>query len=273
MHGTGNDFVVVDGRAGERDWAELARAMCERHTGVGADGLLVLTKSERAPLRMRMYNPDGSESEMCGNGIRCFVKHAIEDEIVPARSPLAVETGAGVLEIAYERVAGEVTAIRASMGAPRLAPAEIPVRIDGPGPVLDLPLTIEGHNLSLTCVSMGNPHAVAFIDTPVAGFPLGIVGPKVERHAMFPNRTNFHVARVLARDHIEMRPWERGAGPTLACGSGAAAVCVAARLHGLIGDTVRIDLPGGALELEWLGEGPVTLSGPAAEVFRGSWPG
>ncbi len=272
MHGTGNDFVIVDGRRVEHDWPSLAVAICDRHFGVGSDGLLVLAESAAAPVRMRMYNPDGSEGEMCGNGLRCFVKYVVERGIAPPARPLLVETGAGLIEATCRSEGGRVRSVRLAMGAPRLAPADIPVRVSGPGPVRDLAVTVAGHGLSLTCVSMGNPHAVAFVDRPVSEFPLDELGPLVERHELFPNRTNFHVVRALSRHHLEMRPWERGAGATLACGSGAAAVTVAARLQGLIDGAVKIDLPGGTLETAWNGEGPVELSGPAVEVFHGTWP-
>ena len=271
MHGTGNDFVVVDGRRIERDWPRLAIAICDPHFGVGADGILVVGESARAPLRMRMYNPDGSEAEMCGNGIRCFVKYAVEGGLVAVVSPLTVETGAGVLEAEFRGGEGRVDWVRVNMGRPRFAPEDVPVRVDGRGPVRDLAVEAGDHSLAVTCVSMGNPHAVTFLTEPVAAFPLETVGPLMEHHALFPRRTNFEIVRVLDRAHLEMRVWERGVGMTMACGSGAAAVAVAARLHGFIGDTVTIELPGGRLNLVWDGEGPVYLSGPAVEVFRGVW--
>ncbi len=272
MHGTGNDFVMVDGRGIERDWQRLAIAMCDRHFGVGADGILVVEESAMAPLRMRMYNPDGSEAEMCGNGIRCFVKYAVEGGIVPAVSPLTVETGAGVLEAEFRGGEGRVDWVRVNMGQPRFAPEDVPVRVDGPGPVRDLAVDAGDHSFAVTCVSMGNPHAVTFLTEPVAAYPLETVGPRMEHHPLFPRRTNFEIVRVLDRAHLETRVWERGAGMTMACGTGAAAVAVAARLHGFTGDTVAIELPGGRLDLAWDGEGPVYLSGPAVEVFRGVWP-
>ena len=272
MHGTGNDFVVLDGRGVGRDWPALAIAMCDRHFGVGADGILVLEESVVAPLRMRMYNPDGSEAEMCGNGIRCFVKYAVEGGIVPAVSPLAVETGTGVLEAEFWGNEGRVERVRVNLGLPRFAPEEVPVCVDGPGPVRDLPVDAGDRSFAVTCVSMGNPHAVTFLNDPVTDFPLETVGPRMEYHVLFPRRTNFEIVRVLDREHLEMRVWERGAGLTMACGTGAAAVAVAARLHGFTDNAVAIDLPGGRLDLAWDGEGPVYLSGPAVEVFRGVWP-
>ncbi|MEX1254432.1 MAG: diaminopimelate epimerase [Dehalococcoidia bacterium] len=267
MHGTGNDFVVIDARDSERDWAKLTVAMCDRHFGIGADGLLTVLLSERADLRMRMFNPDGSEAEMCGNGIRCFVKYAVEREIAAlSDGALSVETLAGVLKTEATLVGERVESVRVAMGRPRLVAAQ------AEGPVKELPLDVDGTTYPVTCVSMGNPHAVHFIDTPVADFPLEAIGPKVEHHALFPDRANFEVARVLARHRIEARVWERGAGITLACGTGASAVAVAARLHGLVDEKVELLLPGGLLKLEWDGSGDVYLTGPAAEVFEGDWP-
>jgi diaminopimelate epimerase len=273
MHGAGNDFVVIDARDVERDWAKLAVAICDRHFGIGADGLLVILPSERAALRMRMFNPNGSEAEMCGNGIRCFVKYAVERGLTSLHDgALQVETLAGVLNAEATLAAGRVESVRVAMGPPRFAPQEIPVAVEAEPPVKDLPVDIDGETFAVTCVSMGNPHAVHFIDSPVADFPLETIGPKIERHPLFPNRVNFEVARVLARDRIEARVWERGAGITLACGTGASAVAVAARLHDLVDERVELRLPGGALTLAWDGAGDVYLTGPAAEVFEGDWP-
>jgi diaminopimelate epimerase len=267
MHGTGNDFVLVDARETERDWSKLSVAMCDRHFGIGADGLIAVLPSDRADLRMRMFNPDGSEAEMCGNGIRCFVKFAAEREIAPLRDrALAVETLAGVLTAQAKLAGSRVVAVRVAMGRPRI------VSVEGEGPVREQPVEVDGRTFRVTCVSMGNPHAVHFIDSPVADFPLNTIGPLVERHPLFPDRTNFEVARVLARHRVEARVWERGAGMTLACGTGAAAVAVAARLHGLVDEQVEVLLPGGMLKLEWDGASDVYLSGPAAEVFEGEWP-
>ena len=273
MQGTGNDFVVVDARDLAHDWSKLAIAICDRHFGVGADGLLLVRVSDDADLRMRMFNPDGSESEMCGNGIRCFVKYAIERNIAqPRNGGLTIETLAGVLTTVAFIDDDRVESVRVGMGRPRFAPQEIPVLVEAEPPIKELPLEVDGETLTVTCLSMGNPHAVQLIDGPVDDYPLEVVGPQVERHSLFPNRTNFAVARVLARDLIEARVWERGAGATLACGSGATAVMVAARLHDLVDESVEMRLPGGTLALEWDGESDVYLTGPAVEVFEGEWP-
>lgn len=276
MHGAGNDFVVVDARAVERDWPRLALAMCDRHYGVSSDGLLLVLPSTVAHYRMRMFNPDGSESEMCGNGIRCFAKYVIEDDpTARATTELSIETLAGIVTVSPQLSEGHVVGARVGMGAPRLKAAEIPIVVEPPfdtAPVVDYPLTVAGQELRITAVSMGNPHAVLFVEEPVERFPLAQVGPLMEHHAAFPRRVNFEVARIIDRSHIEARVWERGAGMTLACGSGACAIAVAAHLKGLIDNIVDITLPGGTLQLEWPGAGAVFLTGPVARVFTGEWP-
>ncbi len=272
MHGTGNDFVVVEPGDRDEDWSKLAVAMCDCHFGVGADGLLLVLPSEHADLRMRMFNPDGSEAEMCGNGIRCFAKYAVERELTPARDGrLTVDTLAGLLTAEVSMSEGRVERVRTSMGAPRFAPAEIPVLVETEPPVRNLSIKVDEQALAVTCLSMGNPHAVHFYAQPVSRYPLEEVGPKVEHHALFPQRVNFEVARVLSRESMEVRVWERGAGATLACGSGASAAMVAAHLQGMVDEKVDIRLPGGTLTVDWDGSGEVYLSGAAVEVFTGEW--
>ncbi|HXK32772.1 MAG TPA: diaminopimelate epimerase [Dehalococcoidia bacterium] len=273
LHGTGNDFILVDARSLERDWPALARAMCDRHFGVGADGLILAAPSRRAPVRMRIFNADGSEAEMSGNGMRCLVKFAVDGGIVEAPDDaLDVETGAGVMSVRITRTQGRVTSVREGMGAPRLEPREIPIAIDAPPPLKDVELQVAGQVIKVTPVSMGNPHAILFQHGAVAEYPLHQIGPLVEHHALFPNRTNFEVVRMLEPGRAEMRVWERGVGETLSCGSGASAVMVAARLHGLADGALELSVPGGVLQLEWDGEGEVILTGPVEEVFRGMWP-
>ena len=273
VHGSGNDFLVVDARASQHDWSKLAIAMCDRHFGAGADGLLLVLTSSKAPLRMGLYNADGSEAELSGNGLRCFVKYAVERGLAELRDgTLAIETLAGVMAAQATVERGRVTSVRAGMGRPRLAAQEIPVAIEAEPPLLDVPVEVDGATLHVTCVSMGNPHAVLFQDRPVDAYPLATIGPKVEHHALFPARVNFEVARVLARDRVEVRTWERGVGETLACGTGACAVMVAARLRGLVDDRIEVRERGGPLLLEWDGAGDVYLSGPAVEVYEGEWP-
>lgn len=280
MHGIGNDFIVIDARSVDADWMLLAKEMCDRHFGIGADGLILVCPAvESGDLRMRMLNPDGSESEMCGNGIRCFAKYVLDNKIDGLEGPeLSVETLAGTLKVEAVRQGELVTHVTVSMGVPILKPSQIPVAVqalglseDAAGPVLKRKISTDVTDLELTFVSMGNPHAVSFIDDPVAQFPLEIVGPKVEHHSLFPRRINFEIVNTQSRNRLEVRVWERGAGITLACGTGACAVAVAARLNGLIDDNVEIRLPGGALHIQWDGKGEVIMTGPAELVFDGEW--
>jgi len=273
MQGTGNDFLLVETSDEGRDWGALARAMCERHYGVGADGLMLVLAPRAADVRMWLFNADGSEAEVSGNGVRCLVKYVVERGLAaPRDGRLRVEAASGVLEAELFGEGGRVERVRLSMGAPRFAPREVPVLTAAEPPVIDMPLEVDGRSLAVTCLSMGNPHAVLFIDTPVAAYPLDDFGPKVERHPAFPARVNFGVARMLGRERMELRVWERGVGETLACGSGSSAAMVAARLKGLAGDRLDITQPGGLLTVEWDGRGEVFLTGPAEFVFEGDWP-
>lgn len=277
MQGAGNDYIYIDARNLEQDWPSLSRAMSDRHFGVGSDGIILIRDSNVADLKMSMFNADGSEGEMCGNGIRCFTKYAIEHGVVsPPEAAVTVETLAGVRSVAPiykgERVAGA----RVSMGLPRFVPEEIPVTLDPAmgqvkAPILKYPLQPGDFRLLVSFVSMGNPHAVTFIDQPVEEFPLHNIGPMVERHPMFPRRVNFEIVNIQDESHLTARVWERGSGETLACGTGACAIGVVSRLLGYTGDRVDITLPGGALTIEWDGEGEVYLEGPAEEVFSGEW--
>ena len=277
MHGAGNDYVYVDARSESRDWPELSRQMSDRHFGVGGDGLILIKNSDIADLKMSMFNADGSEAEMCGNGIRCFVKYAVDRGIVSnSGASVSVETLAGIRQIVPIRENGRITRARVSMGMPIFTPNDIPVKLEsvgeyGPGPVLEYPIQMDGYDLPLSFVSMGNPHAVTFIDTPVAEFPLQIVGPKMEHHSIFPNRVNFEIVSVDSPAHLTARIWERGSGETLACGTGACGIAVASMLNGHSKDTVDITLPGGTLKVDWDGQGEVYLEGPAEEVFSGEW--
>ena len=276
MHGAGNDYVYIDARGQERDWHALSVAMSDRHLGVGSDGLILALPSDKADLRMRMFNADGSEGEMCGNGIRCLVRFAFDNGIVPAgKSPVRVETMAGVLEVTpLSDGDNGMAGARVLMGAPRLSPREIPVAIEGLDVVIDHPLEVAGREFRMTCASMGNPHAVVFLDEPVDEFPLTEIGPMVEHHPLFPARVNFEIANVLDGGKvIKTRVWERGSGITMACGTGACAVQVAARVNGLSGDRAIIALPGGDLTVEWNREGEVVMEGPVATVFDGEWKG
>lgn len=289
FQGAGNDFVVLDGRRGApaagAEWPVLAQRMCDRHYGIGADGILVALEADAAApqdarVRMRMFNPDGSEAEMCGNGLRCFARWLWDAGEIGLGSTW-IETGAGVLRVELSPDGG----VTASMGVPRLAPDQIPLsaaatsHLETEGPILalsvPLPAPVAGWDgpAEATCVSMGNPHAVLFVDD-VASVPLERIGPLIEHAAAFPARTNVEFCQVLSPDQIRVRVWERGAGITLACGTGACAAMVAARLHKRVGERVKVALPGGDLVVTWSREGEeVTLSGPAVRVFDGEWPG
>ncbi|MCZ6614660.1 MAG: diaminopimelate epimerase [Chloroflexi bacterium] len=296
MHGAGNDYVLLDARQQERDWSALARTLCDRHFGVGSDGLLLIAQSSVADIRMRMYNPDGSEAEMCGNGIRCFAKYVLEREIVPAsEGPLRVETGNGILDVMPLSGNGRINRVRVHMGAPRFHAADVPIRLpegeyglqmdarslnitDALKDELDLgqlvagyPVDVDGQRFRVTGVSMGNPHAVAFIDEPVDQVPLHLLGPVMEHHPLFPERVNFQIVNVEGRGALKARTWERGAGLTLASGTGACAIHAAAHLLGLVDDTTQVHMPGGVLALTWPGSGQVTMEGPAEEVYEGEW--
>ena len=277
VQGAGNDFVLVEDNGIERDWSKLTPAMCSRHFGIGGDGLLLVVKSRVADCRMRVFNLDGSEADACGNGLRCVVRYVLEKGIVqPKKGTLTVETMAGVRQVRVG--SGKKPQIQVFMGKPIFQAKDIPVKMEQGRntldimPVLDYPLTINRKKLTLNCVSMGNPHAVYFIDTPVADFPLEVIGPKVEKHRIFPKHVNFEIVRVLNDEKFEARVWERGVGETLACGSGACAIAVMSRMHGIVNDKVDIILPGGTLNIEWDGQGEVMLSGPAELVFTGEWP-
>ena len=273
MHGAGNDYVYIDARAEDRDWPALSIAMSDRHTGVGSDGIILAWESDKADIKMRMFNADGSEGEMCGNGIRCLVRFAMERGIVSAgASPISVDTLAGVKQVTPLWEDGKMARAKVGMGEPLLRAEDIPVIAPGHEVVVDYPLQIDGRTFSISCVSMGNPHAVAFVDEPVAEVPLHELGPMVEHHAMFPRRVNFEIVNVVDRRSLEARVWERGSGLTMACGSGASALAVVARLHDYIDDEVAVCLPGGELIVRWDGHGPVELEGPIEEVFSGEWP-
>ena len=271
LQATGNDFVLIDARRMKRDWAALAKAMCHRHFGVGADGILLILPSKNAHFYMRMFNPDGSEAEACGNGLRCAARYAMESGLASG-AEIRVETPAGIKVL---RPRGKKS-IQVNMGKPVLAPSAIPVLAKNKNtrdtaPVIDYPLTVGKDRLNVTCVSIGNPHAVCFLEQPVDDFPLAEVGPKVEHHPMFPNRVNFEIVNVISGKKLRARVWERGAEETLSCGTGACAIAVAARLKKLADSPVDIILPGGTLTVDWDGKGEVLLSGPAEVVFEGKW--
>ncbi len=272
MHGLGNDYVFIDlFRETVLDAPALARRISDRHTGVGGDGLILIAPSEVGHARMIMYNADGSRAEMCGNGLRCVARY-VHDAGIATGDVLQLETDSGLLEVALTIEDGSVTAATVDLGKPRLAPAEIPLISEGTEPVIDRALSVGGQTLQVSCVSMGNPHCITFVDS-VERAPVTELGPLIEHHDWFPNRTNVEFVELVAANHLRQRTWERGSGETQACGTGAAAVCVAAHLCGLTGRQVTIDLLGGRLLLEWReSDDHVLKTGPAVESYRGSFP-
>jgi diaminopimelate epimerase len=269
MHGIGNDYVYVDAFREKNlgDLPALARKVSDRHFGIGGDGLIVICPSERGDARMRMFNADGSESEMCGNGLRCVAKY-VYDHGIATKEQLRLETGRGVLTVDLEIRGGKAERVRVNMGEPILEAAKIPTTLAG-NPPIDVPLTIGGRTFPVTCVSMGNPHCVTFVEKATDDWVLGI-GPQVERAPQFPARVNVEFVEVLSRTELKQRTWERGSGETLACGTGASAVCVAGVLSGRTERRALIHLLGGDLELEWnAGDNCVYKTGPAVEVFSG----
>lgn len=280
MQGAGNDFVLVEAGDGHRDWSGLAVTMCDRHFGIGADGLLLLLPSDKADFQMRIFNADGSESNACGNGLRCMVKYFMDGRAGDARAAeISAETTAGIRIARIRRTDGKVAEIQVGMGKPGIGQENVPPTSDRGGETpLDITslmsrsIAVAGRELVLHFVSMGNPHAVHFIEGPVSGFPLSELGPEVEHHPTFPDRTNFEVVSVQSRQSVKARVWERGVGETLACGSGACAIGVAAQLLGFVDQRIDVQLPGGTLNVEWDGAGEVFLSGPAETVFTGEWP-
>ncbi|MGA2585281.1 MAG: diaminopimelate epimerase [Tepidisphaeraceae bacterium] len=275
MHGIGNDYIYVNGFAETvADPAQLAVKISDRHFGVGGDGLILILPSQKADVRMRMFNADGSEAEMCGNGIRCLAKYAF-DHGLSRSNPMKVETGRGVLTLELEVVEGKVRRAKVNMGEPILELEKIPVLPGEIGKALnshDHRITLKnGMVFDAVFVSMGNPHAVSFVPD-AAQVDIARLGPLVENHHAFPRRTNAHWVQVQSRSEIIMRTWERGSGITLACGTGACAVCVAGVLTGRTDRKILAHLPGGDLELEWsAADNNVSMTGPATEVFSGEW--
>lgn len=276
MHGIGNDYVYVNTFLDKlpAEPAIVAQAVSDRHFGIGSDGLILICPSEVADARMRMFNADGSESEMCGNGLRCVAKYVYDHNI--AKKPmLKIETGRGVLSVDLEIENGKARRVRVNMGEPILEAAKIPTTLPGDPPV-NAKLAVGGRTFEATCASMGNPHATVFVGEEFfakAGRDLvAEFGPLIENAPEFPRRVNAHFVKVLSRGEVTMRTWERGSGITLACGTGACAVCVAGVLSGRTDRKLLAHLPGGDLELEWSeADNCVYKTGPATEVFSGDW--
>ena len=273
MQGLGNDYVYVNCFKEKIDNPpELARRISDRHFGVGSDGLIMINPSDKADFEMEMYNADGSRGEMCGNGIRCVAKY-VYDYGLTDKTHISVETLGGIKYLDLTVEEGKVKMVKVDMGKPELEPLKIPVKASGDKAV-DEPILVGGKEYRMTCVSMGNPHAVIFIGCDVREFPLEEIGPKFENHERFPNRVNTEFVRVIDRRTAEMRVWERGSGETLACGTGACAVVVACALNGFTEDEVTVRLLGGDLQIRWDREkDTVFMTGPAEVVFDGEWIG
>ena len=273
MQGIGNDFIVVNclnDPLFEDRLTEISIKVNDRKFGIGGDGLILVLPSRMADFRMRMFNPDGSEAEMCGNGIRCFAKYVYDRKLV-SDSQVKVETLAGVKMLKLITRGGKVENVRVDMGQPRLRRSEIPMRGEDTEKVVGEPLKADGKRYEITAVSMGNPHVVIFEDN-IDAFDLARVGPQIENHKSFPQRTNLQVVKVCSNSEIILRTWERGAGVTLACGTGACAAVVASALNGKTVKRVNVHLPGGDLLVEWMGDNRVMMTGAAEEVFEGEIP-
>lgn len=271
MHGAGNDYVYIDCFAEQvEDPHDLARQVSNRNFGIGSDGLILIMPSSAADVRMRMFNADGSEAEMCGNGIRCVAKYAYDHGLV-AKTALCIETGNGILDLDLQvGASGHVEQVTVAMGEPQLTRAALPMTGPEQEQVVLQPLAVGGQEFQITCVSMGNPHCVIYVDD-VENFPVSEIGTLIENHPLFPRRINVEFVQVVSPSEVIQRTWERGAGETLACGTGASAVTVAGVLTGRTERRIINHLRGGDLELEWLESGAVMMTGPAVEVFSGEY--
>jgi len=272
MHGTGNDYIFINAINKEiKRPKKLARVISQRHTGVGSDGLILILKSKKADYRMRIFNPDGSEAEMCGNGIRCFAKF-LYDSGITTKKTITVETLAGIKELNLRIKNKKVDSVIVDMGEPILIRERIPMTGE-PGIVLNETLQLDdGTRFQITAVSMGNPHVIIFVED-IENFPVNKYGPMIENHDLFPQRTNVEFVQVINENEVIQRTWERGTGETLSCGTGASAVTAACILNKKTERTVTIHLKGGVLKTVWdRGTNHIMLSGPAVEVFHGEWP-
>jgi diaminopimelate epimerase len=266
MRGLGNDYVVIDNRQGtipNEVIPELARKLCERRFSVGADGLLLVSDSVKADVKMRILNADGSEAEMCGNGIRCFARYCYDNSII-RKLDFTVETLAGTKRVWLTVRSDQIHSVRVDMGVPIFDRNKIPMM--GKGTWIDENLLVDGENYKATCLSVGNPHCVVFVDN-TDDFPVCVIGPKIENNSIFPRRTNVEFAQVIDKNEMKVRVWERGCGETLACGTGACAAVVAGNRLGIVESKVKVRLPGGNLEVEYADH--MFLSGPAERVFEG----
>lgn len=269
MQGAGNDYIYVDCTEDELENPnEIARRVSDRHFGVGADGLILVCRSQVADFKMRVFNTDGSEAQMCGNGIRCFAKY-VHDRGLTRKETLRIETLAGIVKPDLVIENGRVVRVRVNMGRPRLQRSEIPMT-GGKGRVIDEPIEVGGRVVNITAVSMGNPHVVTFVED-VAEAPVAELGPMIENHPAFPERTNVHFVQVVSPREARQRTWERGSGETLACGTGASASLVAGCLNEKLQAEAAVHVLGGVLEVVWSDDDNVYLTGPAETVFEGEW--
>ena len=270
MHGCGNDYVYVNCfEETVNDPEKLAIAVSDRHFGIGSDGLILICSSDVADFRMAMYNADGSEGAMCGNGIRCVAKY-VYDKGLTDKKNLSIETKSGIKKLELTVEDGKVSLVKVNMGAPILKSKDIPVAVDT-DKCIDADINVDGKVYKITCVSMGNPHAVTFIDEDVNKFPLDKIGPKFENHPMFPDRVNTEFVQVLNRHEVNMRVWERGSGETLACGTGTCATVVACVLNSLTEDEITVHLLGGDILVKYdRDNNTVWMTGPAAIAFEGT---
>ena len=270
MHGCGNDYVYVDcTNEMIENPSEVSKYVSDRHFGIGSDGLILICSSETADFRMAMYNADGSEGAMCGNGIRCVAKY-VYDKGLTDKKNISIETKSGIKELELTVEDGKVSLVKVNMGAPILKAKDIPVDVDTEK-CIDSDINVDGKDYKITCVSMGNPHAVTFIDEDVKTFPIEKIGPKFENHPMIPDRVNTEFVQVLNRHEVNMRVWERGSGETLACGTGTCATVVACVLNGLTDDEVTVHLLGGDLFIKYDRENDtVWMTGPAVIAFEGT---
>ena len=275
LQGAGNDYIAIDGRNKNYDWNQLSIDMSKPAFGVGSDGIVVVFDSDVADTRMRIYNPDGSEAEISGNGIRLFTKFVVDQGIVsPKDGILKIETGDGVKTVYPSIIENKVVSSKVEMGIPNFISSKIPISVPGINDD-DKPkfqMEILGHKLDITCLSVGNPHAVCIMDQNVDDFPLVEVGTLVEKHEYFPNRINFEIVNIISRDKIRARIFERGAGETLSSGTGSTASASASRYNGFVDDHVEVVLDGGNLDISWDKNNMAMLEGPSEEVYSGVWP-
>jgi len=272
MHGLGNDFILIDCLSkplGDSSFLPyLAKKLCSRNFGIGADGLILIFPSSNADLKMRIFNSDGSEAQMCGNGIRCFAKYAYENKLI-SKIKFTIETLAGIITPELIFKDKEILGIKVNMGIPKLRRREIPMNGEDTPTVVNETLKINpGQIIKITCVSMGNPHCIIFVND-VRSISVDKVGPKIENNPLFPEKTNVEFIQVLNKQEINFRVWERGAGETLACGTGACAALVAAVLNKKTDRKATIHLPGGDLDIQWIENGSIYMTGPAESVFKG----